>query len=88
MAKRMREIAPGIPNPRGQSWYSWIAACNLVQAYGRGMRAADDACDTYLLDSNWRWFKHSVQSMLPAWFLGALKHEHVDVPDLLSQLRA
>lgn len=88
VAKRMREIAPGIPNPRGQSWYSWIAACNLVQAYGRGMRAADDACDTYLLDSNWRWFKHSVQSMLPAWFLGALKHEHVDVPDLLSQLRA
>lgn len=75
VARRMKEMAPGVPNAKGQSWYSWVTICNVIQAYGRGMRAADDRCDTYLLDGNWQWFRHAVRDMLPEWFKAAIKNK-------------
>lgn len=32
-------------------WYPYQTVLNLVQSYGRGMRAEDDFCQTYILDS-------------------------------------
>lgn len=69
--KRMKLGPDGEPDPLAQRWYSWSAACELVQAYGRGVRAEDDACTTYLLDGNWKWFRHTVRDMLPRWFTEA-----------------
>lgn len=68
---RMKLGPDGEPDPLAQRWYSWATACQLVQAYGRGVRAEDDACVTYLLDGNWRWFRHTVRDLLPGWFTEA-----------------
>jgi Rad3-related DNA helicase len=33
-------------------WYAYKTIMTLMQAYGRGMRAENDSCDTYILDKN------------------------------------
>jgi Rad3-related DNA helicase len=33
-------------------WYAYKTVITLLQAYGRGMRAEDDYCETYILDGN------------------------------------
>ncbi|MBE6494741.1 MAG: ATP-dependent DNA helicase [Methanosphaera stadtmanae] len=33
-------------------WYAYKTIMTLMQAYGRGMRAENDHCDTYILDKN------------------------------------
>ena len=33
-------------------WYAYKTAMTLMQTYGRGMRAEDDSCETYILDSD------------------------------------
>lgn len=88
--KRMKLGPDGNPNPKGQSWYNWITACTLVQTYGRGMRAIDDSCDTYLLDGNWGWFKHTVKDMLPPWFREAIINQIPTSPgveDVAAQIK-
>ncbi len=35
-------------------WYAYKTVMTLIQAYGRGMRAEDDYCETYILDGNIR----------------------------------
>lgn len=37
---------------RDQRWYAYKTVMTLMQAYGRGMRAEDDSCYTYVLDSD------------------------------------
>jgi ATP-dependent DNA helicase DinG len=90
--KRMKEVAPGVTNQKGDQWYKWTTACSLVQAYGRGMRAEDDSCTTYLLDGNWQWFRHTVRDMLPGWFTKAIKtlpaFGDVDLERQLAEIRS
>lgn len=69
---RMQSGPDGEPDPLAKRWYQWRTACDLVQAYGRGVRAEDDAAVTYLLDGNWRWFRHSVRDLMPGWFTEAI----------------
>lgn len=71
--KRMKLGPDGQPSKLASLWYNWQTACALVQTYGRGVRAIDDACVTYLLDGNYSWFKHTVKGMLPDWFTAAVK---------------
>ena len=71
--KRMKLGPDGKPRKAAQSWYNWTTACRIVQAYGRGMRAPDDNCVTYLLDGNWGWFRPAVKHMLPEWFTEAIQ---------------
>lgn len=90
--QRMATGPDGLPNEKGQHWYNWATACTLVQAYGRGMRAPDDNCITYLLDGNWEWFRHVVRDMLPEWFTEAIKRMPrqdgtVSIDSLLENLR-
>ncbi len=37
---------------RDSRWYAYKTAMTLAQTYGRGMRAEDDYCATYILDSD------------------------------------
>lgn len=37
---------------RDKRWYAYKTVMTLMQAYGRGMRAEDDSCYTYILDSD------------------------------------
>jgi Rad3-related DNA helicase len=36
---------------KDKNWYPYQTVLNLVQSYGRGMRAEDDTCQTYIIDS-------------------------------------
>lgn len=45
----------------------------LVQMTGRGMRAADDACETFLVDGHAKWFLRSHRALAPVWFLDAVR---------------
>jgi Rad3-related DNA helicase len=53
-------------------YYDWRTALTLVQTIGRGNRAADDHCTTYVLDSRLDGFISRKKKMLPNWFVEAI----------------
>lgn len=57
----------------GKKLYTADTAVTMAQAYGRIMRAADDWGTTYLLDSNYQWFKGAAGRALPEWFREAVR---------------
>jgi len=58
---RMRmEIEPG--------YSEWLAAIDLVQMCGRGVRSESDRCVNYCIDSRLDRFMKRNRSMLPSWF--------------------
>lgn len=57
---------------KGGRYYGWRVALSIVQAYGRGMRSADDWCHTYILDSRFTEFVEKEKDQLPDWFLEAI----------------
>jgi ATP-dependent DNA helicase DinG len=68
-----KQISTRLYSKGGQNWYAVKTIRSLVQMTGRGMRSADDYCETYILDSNFvsmilRKNKH----LLPAWWKEAL----------------
>jgi Rad3-related DNA helicase len=50
---------------------AYIAMQELVQAVGRGMRSANDQCETAIFDSNCGWFMRQNRDLAPSWFLAA-----------------
>jgi len=54
-------------NRKAWNWYRYQAIKNLVQAYGRGVRAEDDWCDTYILDSSFGYLRR-YKRQIPKWF--------------------
>lgn len=52
---------------------AYIAMQELVQAVGRGMRAEDDSCETFVVDDNISWFIRKYRHLAPNWFLQAFK---------------
>jgi Rad3-related DNA helicase len=51
-----------------------LAMQGLVQSIGRGMRASDDRCETFIVDAHAYWFlgsKH--KDLMPGWFRRALR---------------
>lgn len=50
-------------------------ARQLVQMSGRGMRAKDDKCVTYIVDGNFRWFYKKNFKLFPQWFREAVRFE-------------
>lgn len=60
---------------------AYIAMQELVQAVGRGMRALDDQCEVFILDSNCSWFMSKYKHFAPTWFLQAYKRvETIPLP--------
>ena len=57
-----------------QKWYAYKTVMTLMQAYGRGMRAEDDYCYTYILDSDINMGLKSpiYRSLVPDFFKEAL----------------
>ncbi len=51
-------------------------ARQLVQMSGRGMRAEDDKCVTYIADGNFRWFYKKHFKLFPQWFREAVRFEN------------
>jgi ATP-dependent DNA helicase DinG len=52
---------------QSSEWYRWATTAALVQEYGRGSRAPEHVCDTYILDDNMRWFYNSSRELFPRW---------------------
>lgn len=68
-----KQISTRLYSKGGQNWYAVRTIRSLVQMTGRGMRSADDFCESYILDSQfiemvWRKNKH----LLPSWWRDAL----------------
>jgi len=59
---------------RDQRWYAYKTVMTLMQAYGRGMRAEDDSCVTYILDSDIKMLLKSplYKSLIPEFFKEAI----------------
>jgi Rad3-related DNA helicase len=57
---------------RDPEWYHMEAVKCFVQTCGRGMRAKDDTCVTYAIDSDISRLIHSTKRDLPSWFLEAI----------------
>jgi ATP-dependent DNA helicase DinG len=47
---------------------NYVAMVSVVQSAGRGMRAADDFCETLIVDDQWTWFFRNNQRHAPQWF--------------------
>jgi len=56
----------------GQAWFDATAARRLVQATGRGMRAIDDSCVSYILDSAFGEFYQRNLAAFSRWWREAL----------------
>ena len=59
---------------RDKKWYAYKTVMTLMQAYGRGMRAEDDSCYTYIIDSDINMlFKSPLyRSLMPDFFKEAV----------------
>lgn len=53
-------------------WAPYHAMQALVQASGRGVRSAQDRCETFIVDDDWRWFWGRYREMAPSWFGAAV----------------
>lgn len=58
-------------------WYAYKTVMTLIQAYGRGMRAEDDYCETYILDGNIRMLFNNklYKPLIPEFFKEAVQRE-------------
>jgi len=56
-----------------KEWYYWQTGLRLVQAYGRSIRSKDDWAKTYVLDSAFNYFVRMNYTILPKWFLSAIR---------------
>lgn len=58
-------------------WYAYKTVMTLIQAYGRGMRAEDDYCETYILDGNIRMLFNNrlYKPLIPEFFMEAVQRE-------------
>jgi ATP-dependent DNA helicase DinG len=57
-----------------EQWYYWQTALRLAQAYGRSVRSKEDWAKTYILDSAFGYFLSKNRSILPDWFIQAIKY--------------
>jgi Rad3-related DNA helicase len=51
----------------------YVTMQKLVQAVGRGMRAPDDWCETFIVDDSFEWFVRRARKFAPKWFLEAVE---------------
>lgn len=80
--KRRKEIADN-KNKSGEFWnyYNRKAVIQLQQAYGRGVRARDDECVFYILDSSAAGNRGLIQmnaELFNEWFLEAVQGINID----------
>ena len=59
---------------KDKKWYAYKTVMTLMQAYGRGMRAEDDSCYTYIIDSdiNMLFKSPMYRSLIPDFFKEAV----------------
>ena len=59
-----------------KEYAGYLAMIKLVQACGRGMRGADDWCETFIIDDIFAdYFLRLNKKHAPRWFLDAISYE-------------
>lgn len=69
----LRTKAAKVLNQRNKEWGGYTSAQTVVQSSGRGMRSADDQCETFIVDGNFDWWWGQNRKYLPKWWQDALK---------------
>lgn len=70
-----------------KEYSNYMTAQVLVQTSGRGSRAADDSCETLVVDDNIGWFVRGNRKFFPKWWLEAYGSvENGQVPIALEKL--
>ena len=69
-----KQVSARLYTPGGQLWYTVSAIRELIQMTGRGMRAADDRCATYILDASFldMFNRHGNKRLFPNWWRDAM----------------
>lgn len=69
-----KQVSARLYSAGGQLWYTVSAIRELVQMTGRGMRAADDKCVTYILDAGFNdlYYKRGNGRFFPKWWKDAI----------------
>jgi Rad3-related DNA helicase len=67
---------------RDPEYFAYVTAQQLVQACGRGMRSADDWCQTIIVDDNIGWFVFKYKKFFPKWWLEAYQRSETIPPPL------
>lgn len=70
-----KQVAARLHTQSGQTWYEVQTIRTLVQMTGRGVRSADDWCESYILDDAFlkRMWKGRTKRMLPGWWRDAVR---------------
>jgi Rad3-related DNA helicase len=64
-----RSFPPGSPERTlGSEWELYTTIQTLVQGAGRGMRAADDQCEIFIIDDQFSWVFGRNKHLFPQWF--------------------
>jgi Rad3-related DNA helicase len=58
----------------GRDWYISMACQEIIQMAGRGMRSADDFCETHVLDTGACKLLIEKKGMFPQWFIDATEY--------------
>lgn len=66
-------------------YLDYLAIMALIQSCGRGMRAADDMCETFIVDANAGWLLQRGKEMIPKWFKMAVKRVDT-VPEMPKRI--
>jgi ATP-dependent DNA helicase DinG len=69
-----------------RDYANYITMQVMVQASGRGCRAADDRCETFIIDDNIVWFLGKNKQFAPRWWLDSMKRAPV-IPPAPTKLR-
>lgn len=54
-------------------YFAYLTAQDLEQAIGRGMRASDDWCESFIIDDHWKWFVAKHRKLFTKGFLAACR---------------
>lgn len=68
-----------------KKYLNYMTVLSLIQQYGRGMRAEDDRCETFIVDDNIEWFWPAAKEFWPKWFKAAYRR-HPGVPPAAPKL--
>ena len=67
-----KQVAARLYGKNGQSWYAVQTIRAIVQMTGRGMRSADDWCDSVILDAQFKRLYRDNKRMFPKWWRDAV----------------
>jgi ATP-dependent DNA helicase DinG len=70
------DMRPAVIQARRKSdkkYLDYLALMSLIQSCGRGMRAADDFCETFIVDGNATWMLRRTRDMQPKFFKSAIR---------------